>query len=305
MCTQIRDTESERYAMNQDYVIAPDGTIDGQPIRYVAMGDSFSEGVGDEAPTLPNEVHGWTDRLAIALGELNPETRYSNLAIRGYLIEQIMENQLQATLDLQPNLVTLYGGGNNILRPGVDLDAVVAQLAEGFKELRGAGAEVFTITGLDVQGEGPFARTRPRTALFNELVREAADEYGVHIIDYWRMRDFIDWRLWAADKLHMNSYGHTRFARRALEAMAGPEAAERIAEPELPPMEELSAGQQLAENVRWAREFALPWVGRRLRGTSSGDNLEPKYPVWTDPALIADAYARDPFEGVKTTLDEV
>lgn len=248
--------------------------LNGEPVRYVAMGDSFTEGVGDADTRCPNGVRGWADRFARMLGEHNQQTRYANLAIRGYLVDQIIARQLETALELGPNLVSLYGGGNDILRPNAVMDRVVNRIADGFAALRATGAEVLTITGLDIRGEGPFARTRGRTAIYNELLREAAEEYGVHVVDFWRMRDFLDWRLWSDDKLHMNALGHQKFAARVAELVGLPGT---IPEPVLPPEAQLTRYQELGQNARWVKEFALPWVGRRIRRTSSGDGLEPKY----------------------------
>ena len=55
---------------------------------YVALGDSFTEGVGDADPTSANGVKGWADRVAEQLGATNPEFRYANLAVRGKLVDQ-------------------------------------------------------------------------------------------------------------------------------------------------------------------------------------------------------------------------
>lgn len=255
--------------------------LNGEPVRYVALGDSFTEGVGDIDESRPNQVRGWADRVADAIGARDAQAQYANLAIRGYLMDQIMDEQLAPALELKPNLVSIYGGGNDIIRPNVDIDALVQRMDDTFALLRAEGIEVFTMTGLDILGEGPFARTRPRTALYNELIREVAENRGVHIVDYWRMRDFVDWRLWAPDKLHMNEYGHQKFAARVLSLM-GLEGA--VPEPQLPPAVELSRREELEQSARWVREHALPWVGRRIRGTSSGDGLQPKYAAFR-PAL--------------------
>lgn len=32
------------------------------------------------------------------------------------------------------------------------------------------------------------------------------------------------------------------------------------------------------DNIQWAREYLVPWIGRRLRGESSGDHVEAKRP---------------------------
>lgn len=84
--------------------------------RYVALGDSFTEGVGDEEPDLPNGVRGWADRVAEELARTNPGFEYANLAIRGRLLGQIVDEQLEPAIALQPDLVTISAGGNDLIR---------------------------------------------------------------------------------------------------------------------------------------------------------------------------------------------
>src|SRR5207248_1754642 len=92
--------------------------------RLVSLGDSFTEGVGDDDPAAPNGVRGWADRTAERLGALDPDFRYANLAIRGKLLGQVLAEQLDAALALEPDLVTLYAGGNDLMRPKVDIDVL-------------------------------------------------------------------------------------------------------------------------------------------------------------------------------------
>lgn len=252
------------------------GKLNGESVRYVAMGDSFTEGVGDVDLSRPNGVRGWADRVASAIGSVDPDATYANLAIRGRLLTPILDEQLPVALDLCPNLVTFYGGGNDIMRPNVNIDRLMVRVDEAFAALRSQGIEMLTITGLNVQGQGPFSGTRGRTAIYNELLRGIAEDHGGHVIDYWRWNDFIDWRLWAEDRLHMNELGHERFASRVLGQLG---LSGLVSEPVLPPEAQLSAREKVAQEVRWVRQFALPWVGRRLKGTSSGDGLSPKYPI--------------------------
>ena len=101
---------------------------------------------------------------------------------------------------------------------------------------------------------------RPRTALYNELLRTVADKYGVHIIDYWRMT-FLDWRLWADDRLHMNELGHQRFAYHVLTQLGLGYLAQDVnliaGEEEPPPLRE-----RVAESAYWVRRMlCLGWVG--------------------------------------------
>jgi hypothetical protein len=70
--------------------------------RYVALGDSFTEGVGDPHPASPNGLRGWADHVAVALTQYNPELRYANLAVRGRRMDEILADQLQTAVMLEP-----------------------------------------------------------------------------------------------------------------------------------------------------------------------------------------------------------
>ena len=98
--------------------------LHGEPVRYVAMGDSFTEGVGDVDTDRPNQVRGWADRVAETIGLVDAQAQYANLAIRGLLMHQIVEQQLEAALELRPNLVSFYCCGNRCLNPPTDTDWV-------------------------------------------------------------------------------------------------------------------------------------------------------------------------------------
>ena len=181
-------------------------------------------------------------------------------------------------LALRPTLVSLYGGGNDILRPSIDVDALMADYDEAFGRLRASGAQVLTLTGFDVKHfYGVFKATRGRTAIYNELLREIAEKHDLILVEFWRFsEEFSDARYWAKDRLHMNTLGHIKMAGKVLEALQVG-AGELGLEP-LPQMREVSRVQATRANLEWVRTFALPWVGRRLRGTSSGDSLSPRYP---------------------------
>ncbi len=107
---------------------------------YVALGDSFTEGVGDPDVSRPNGVRGWADRVAEVLGTLDEGFRYANLAVRGRKLQGVLDEQLEPALALGPDLVTVYAGGNDILRPSVDIDAILAPYADAVARLRGGCA---------------------------------------------------------------------------------------------------------------------------------------------------------------------
>lgn len=252
--------------------------------RYVALGDSFTEGLGDTDPALPNQVRGWADRAAEQMALAHPDGPeafgYANLAIRGKKMKQILSEQIDAAVALKPTLVTSYAGINDILRPKVDIDAMVANYGHALGRLRATGARVLVFTGFDASSSKLFTSIRGRTAIYNELVREVVQEHDVEIIDYWRFREYNDWRLWGIDRMHMSTPGHINMANRVLAAVG---TDRRIPMPELPPIPVKTAIEVAKDNAEWAREFAGPWVGRRLRGVSSGDGLSARYGQLSSP----------------------
>jgi lysophospholipase L1-like esterase len=248
--------------------------------RYVALGDSFTEGIGDPDPSRPNGLRGWADRVAEALGaraaEAGADFGYANLAIRGRKLLPILAEQVEPALALQPDLVTVYAGANDILRPRVDIDTLARRYDEAVARLAGTGATVGLFTAFDPGAEGLFARLRGRFALYNERVREIADRHGAVVLDSWRMRPERPETMWAEDRLHLGPAGHQVVAIAVLDALGVP----HDLTPLPPPVSESrSAREERRATLAWARTHAAPWVHRRLTGRSSGDGISPKRPA--------------------------
>ncbi len=239
------------------------------------MGDSFTEGVGDHDESLPNGVRGWADRMAEFLGARDENFTYANLAIRGRKLLPILKEQLEPTLAMQPDLVSIYAGANDVLRPRLDLDMLVDEYDKALGRLAESGAHLVVFTAYDPGRVPVFAALRGRFAIYNELVRHVADKHGATLVDFWRMSAYRDSRLWDTDRMHMSSAGHQVMAIEVLKALG--------IEHELNPLELVdrdrpSFVRQSAGHAQWLRASAGPWVKRRLTGTSSGDNLEPRWP---------------------------
>ena len=246
--------------------------------RYVALGDSFTEGVGDHDASRPNGVRGWADRVAEVLATRTDDFRYANLAIRGRKLDAILAEQVDPAVALGPDLVTIYAGGNDILRPRVDIDGLVERYAAGIDRLAATGATLVVFTGFDLGFAPLFRHLRGRVATYNELVREVAEEHGATIVDYWRRREYRDARLWDVDRMHMSAAGHERMAAIVLDTLGVDHDITPEALGQLP---EMDRRQRRDADLAWARAHAAPWVQRRLRGTSSGDGLTPKHPTLT------------------------
>ncbi|MFL1426482.1 MULTISPECIES: SGNH/GDSL hydrolase family protein [unclassified Nocardiopsis] len=249
----------------------------GDRVRYVALGDSQTEGVGDGDDALG--VRGWADRLAEKMAATGARVEYANLAIRGRLAGQVRAGQLEPALALEPTVATVFAGVNDVIRPGYDADAVVGDLEAMFAALTGAGARVATMTFPDIAAIAPLARPlMPRVLDFNERIRRAAARHGVVVADTARHRISTDRRLWAIDRLHCSPLGHARIAGAMASALELPGADERWAEP-LPAIPRPGTLLTVADEVRWLGTFLGPWVMRRLRGRSSGDGRTAKRPA--------------------------
>ncbi|MFJ3957198.1 SGNH/GDSL hydrolase family protein [Arthrobacter sp. NPDC090010] len=262
--------------------------------RYVALGDSFTEGVGDVDAARPNGVRGWADRLALMLAQDAGDgvVGYANLAIRGRKLRGILTEQVDAALALRPTLVTIYAGANDILRPKVDIDALLAEYGKAVVRLRESGAQVLMFTGFDARSSKVFGAMRGRTAIYNELVRGIAEDFGATVVDYWRFDEYNDWRFWGEDRMHMSALGHRNMAERVFHRLNGRQTpvapAGAFQAPVLPVVAPLPAADALKANAEWTRDAALPWIRRRLTGTSSGDSLSPRYPHLVDAAMLGD-----------------
>jgi lysophospholipase L1-like esterase len=240
---------------------------------YAAIGDSFTEGMDDPAPD--GTYRGWADRLAGHLARANPPLRYANLAVRGKLLGEVVAEQVEPAAALRPDLVTVAAGGNDLIRPGGDADRLVALFEDAVRRLRAAGAAVVVVTGFPP----PFPllrRVHPRVIRYNEHVRAIADRQDCLVVDLLAMPPLHDPRAWSIDRLHLSADGHRRIALRAAEVLGLP-VTENWREP-LPPADPVDWATQRREDLRWTREHLLPWVGRRLRGRSSGDGISPKRP---------------------------
>jgi lysophospholipase L1-like esterase len=237
--------------------------------RYVAVGDSFTEGLQDELPD--GSMRGWADRLAQALADRAGEpVEYANLAVRGRLLGRIIDEQLEPALALSPDLVSIVGGGNDLLRPGSDPDALAARLEAAVVRLRAAGTDVLLGLGSDTSGFGMMSLLRGRVAIYNANLTSIAQRHGAHLLNLWGMRSVHDLRMWHPDRLHFNPDGHQRVAQAALVALGLPPDRLDWDDP-LPPAAPSSVPDGLRTNLAWTRDYLVPWIGRRLHHTSSGD----------------------------------
>jgi lysophospholipase L1-like esterase len=243
--------------------------------RYVAIGDSFTEGIGDPRPN--GRDRGWADRVAEALSAHQPGFRYANLAIRGRKVHEIVAEQVPAAVALQPDLVSFAGGVNDALRRHWDLTAMAGDLESAIAALAGSGADVVIVTyGRPSNRSRLMAVVEGRLAQYREVTYAVAQRYGARVVDFWEHTVFDDPRFWSEDRLHLNPVGHERVSLAVLEALGQPIPVSWLTP--LPPVRALSPVTRVGRNASWAGRHFAPWVGRRIVRRSSGHGVTPKRP---------------------------
>lgn len=252
---------------------------------YIAIGDSFTEGVGDELPD--GRTRGWADFVALGLAAASSEpVRYANLAIRGRKLRPLITEQLQPAIDQRPQLISLNGGGNDIMRPKVSMESVVTMLDDAATRVTAAGLHMLLLSGANPTAHLPLGSVmRRRGDELDAAVRARLPLDNVTFVDNWVDEGLGDIRYWSVDRLHLNSLGHARVASNVLTALGVPVPAEwGVDEVAAAP-----AGEKSRRTVDYYRRYVLPWIGRRLTGRSSGDGRTAKIPSLTivDPSAAA------------------
>ncbi|MBG0560552.1 SGNH/GDSL hydrolase family protein [Actinoplanes aureus] len=245
---------------------------------FVAMGDSFTEGMCDEYPD--GSFRGWADLVATRLAvESGPDFGYANLAVRGRLLDQVLTEQLEPTLAMRPDLVSFAAGGNDILRPRADVAGLLRRAERAIEQIRGMGADVVVFRFADVAAHIPGGQRMiaPRAGLLNDGIRDIAARQGAHLIDLFADRAFRHRIMWSDDRLHLSELGHRRVAGHVLNALGVGVEEDWMLVPPAPQPTPWRLAR--SADLKWAREHLAPWVGRHLRGQSSGDLIRAKRPV--------------------------
>jgi lysophospholipase L1-like esterase len=295
-----------------------DGRASAETIgSFAALGDSFTEGLNDRLTG--DNFHGWADRFADRLAAHQPGLRYANLAVRGKLLGEVAAEQVPRAVEMAPDLVSIAAGGNDILRPGTDPDALAEVFDDCVASLRAAGCRVLLFTGFDPSAFPVIRMLRGKVAAYNMHLRTIAAARDCDLVDLWSMRILRDRRVWSADRLHLTAEGHQRVALFVCERVGVPvtenwrdplpdvprpgqiprpvasAAAVAAAEASAVSLAVTRLGTRLriareasdrslawmnarGQDTRWAVEYAMPWVRRRLTGRSSGDEVPPKRP---------------------------
>ena len=187
--------------------------------RFVALGDSLTEGLMDELPGYQSAS--WADRVSAAIGRNEPDLAYLNLGYRGLLAAQVHERQLAAALEFKPDLATVVCGGNDLLTPTYDRAAVEGHIDAMVSALTDAGATVFLFALMNITAAvSEFDKLKPRLMGLNASYRKVAARRGAILVDLWDHPVASDRNLYSADLLHMSARGHAHIATTAIRALA-------------------------------------------------------------------------------------
>jgi lysophospholipase L1-like esterase len=250
--------------------------------RLIVCGDSYSEGMSDVI--VDGQYRGWADRVADVMAQESPQFTYVNLAIRGKLLKQVIEDQLSVAIGYvtgPETLLTFHAGANDALRPGYKPEVAQGLYTDAVRRAAATGATLMLFTVLERTGNtGRGSEVwAARFGDFNKNVRKVGAEVGAIVIDANGESFFSDARFLAFDRLHLNAEGHHRVAQALLERLGYQfDPSWRIP---LPPAKPTPWLKKRLISAIWFFTFALPWIWRRLRGRSSGDGRSAKYPTPT------------------------
>ncbi|MFJ7906844.1 SGNH/GDSL hydrolase family protein [Kitasatospora sp. NPDC096204] len=233
----------------------------GELLRFVALGDSLTEGVGDQVG------EGWRGWAAVLAESLAPEGRsveFTNLAYSGALTTELTTRQLPGAIARRPQLAAVVVGGNDTLRTGFDIRRATLELDATMGELSGHGARLLTAClpdpGSLLRLPAPLARPLARRMrAVNTVVHALAERHRavhLHIADLpW----LAERRLLSVDRLHPSAEGHHLIARRfhdLLTESGHPLGPPPVAAPAEPP-------PTLAADLWWMATRGTRWLAAR------------------------------------------
>ncbi|ADH63679.1 lipolytic protein G-D-S-L family [Allomeiothermus silvanus DSM 9946] len=184
--------------------------------HFVALGDSFTEGVGDPVEGIPlRSAHDW---LAEWMRAASPGLRYTNLASRGLRAGEIRAQQLQRGLSLEPDFVSVVAGANDCLKGPFSAERLRAELNLMLGAFQSVGARLFTATlpnftlRLELPG-GVRERVGRNLEAANHIIHDLAGRYDAIFFDFWESDLDKNPALWSEDGVHPNARGYLEIAR--------------------------------------------------------------------------------------------
>jgi hypothetical protein len=114
----------------------------------------------------------------------------------------------------------------------------------------------------------------------NARIRAAAARHDVRVVEAFAVDVVTDARIWSLDRIHASPIGHQRIADSMAQALELPGADDSWTHP-LPTLPRSPRLTVIRTELRWLSGFLGPWLGRRIRGISTGTGRTAKRPELT------------------------
>lgn len=191
--------------------------------RYVAVGDSVTEGFGMDRVEGVEHLP-WATRIARALAETQPALEYHNLGYRGLRAAEIAERQLERAIALEPDLVSLAAGPNDLLAPHFTAAQIERDLEPLYARLAATGATVFSFLFMNMPASGVLPEDGARwlgerMEILHAAIERLASAHGALVIDLYNDPASANPAWWSADLQHANTAGQAYVAERTIEAL--------------------------------------------------------------------------------------
>ncbi len=185
------------------------------PIRFLALGDSFTAGTGSSIE------QSFPTRLAERWRKQGREVVLKNLGVNGYTTDALIEDELPEVKAFAPTRVTLAIGANDLVRHR-DAETYRAKLEQIFTDLKheGVPAEHIWVLPQPDWARSPVAENfgepealEAEIVHFNSVLREECNHFGATFIDLWPlMQKQATARQIASDGLHPSADSYDAWA---------------------------------------------------------------------------------------------
>jgi lysophospholipase L1-like esterase len=238
-------------------------------IRFAALGDSVTVGIGDPMPH-----GGWRGWAALLADSLTAPGRveFSNVSTSGAMTGDVAADQLPRALAVRPAVASVLIGVNDTLRGRFDLEEIAADLEKVVAGLRQSGAIVLTASlpdpGLMLRIPALFRRPLARRVhAINTVIDQLALDHGTVHLDLAADPAIYDRNMWARDRLHPSERGHRLLARMFATLLAehGGVGERGVSVVALPDPEPENPAPGIWTQVRWMSTKGSLWMFKRSR----------------------------------------
>jgi acyl-CoA thioesterase-1 len=198
-------------------------TNPGEQVRYMALGDSVTQGVG----AVDEQTGSFPALVAERWRADGCDVELQNAGISGYTAGQILAEQVPQIKSFAPTLITFQTGGNDIVN-GISIDEYRNNVKSVLDAAAGSGARVIVLaqnewfrspTGVSYVGDGGAAQR----ATFDDVMIEEASAHGAEFVD---MRPLYAEQAqrgqWVEDGIHPTPEAYQAWAEKLSEAVPAP-----------------------------------------------------------------------------------